>query len=508
MMDFRQARNVRREARSLVGRFRGGTLAPVMITAVKGNEGGMLTQTCTYELDPIMGRMITPITAEFIAVFVPLQAMDVLKNPAVAYAGVTEVVKEKLLTGSPLFGLEAENVLSQRMGVIPRRISNVLRVSEMVKLGHNCAVNHLRRRKYWRAALLTSANVVVTPALLSDTVLDRFNAVLDPDDRINGSVTLNSPSVRLPVRIDSAAAAADTPTNIEFAAGGAGRGVFATNGAAGQDPLLELYALWGGNTSTISLAQFNNAKTADDLVRIMDNIMKANPEYGDELVLRWAHGMTMENGSEPWVIAERQTTFQRNIVGATDTAGITAETMRSDFMVQLGFTVPVPKTELGGVIVTFAVVKPDETLSQQPHPILSDNWTADNFVAEELLIDPQPVTMRELNASVPTANETTVAFWTGLNEIYRNYVHYGLNRQVAPATLTNKTALWQYEVPLSVTPESILYPASLAQAPFVDTGADVVTYTVTSQLTLKTPMQYGPTPVETLAIIDNQTLLT
>ena len=158
-----------------------------------------MSQSVTMDLDPVMGRMTTPINARFLSVFAPVQAMDLLKNPTNAYAGVTDVVREKLLTGAPLFGIQNESEVSKRCGVIPRRIGNVLKVSEMVNLAHNCAVNHLRRKAFWKASTILAANGVPTPAILEQSVLDRFNAVLDPDDRINGAVNLNIPSMQLPL---------------------------------------------------------------------------------------------------------------------------------------------------------------------------------------------------------------------------------------------------------------------------------------------------------------------
>jgi hypothetical protein len=86
------------------------------------------------------------------------------------------------------------------------------------------------------------------------------------------------------------------------------------------------------------------------------------------------------------------------------------------------------------------------------------------------------------------------------------YVDYGLNRHLNPTTVANKTALWQIKVPMSVTPDSILYPVTLDHYPFADQLAEVVTYTIASQAVVQTPMHIGPTPVETLAIINQETL--
>lgn len=64
-----------KESRTIAGRFRGGKLAPVMAVGFKGNEGGMLSQTAIIELDPVAGRLITPVTGQMFAVYVPVQAM-------------------------------------------------------------------------------------------------------------------------------------------------------------------------------------------------------------------------------------------------------------------------------------------------------------------------------------------------------------------------------------------------------------------------------------------------
>lgn len=191
----------RREMRNLVGRFRGGKLAPVMMTAVKGGESGMLSQAINMELDPIPGRLISPVTAEFIAVFVPLQAIVAVTAPSDPTAGLTEVVRKRLMNGDQLFGYDGEHEISRRVGVNPRSISGGKRVLTAVRHAHNVAVNFLRRRLYIYAEQIAQGGSGVTPALLSSTVLQRLNGVLDPDDHINGEVDLKfSPGTQAPVK--------------------------------------------------------------------------------------------------------------------------------------------------------------------------------------------------------------------------------------------------------------------------------------------------------------------
>ena len=163
MTKYQMQRNDRRYFQSETGRFRGGKLVPVMAVPVEQSEAGFISQSVTMELDPIAGRMITQITAELLMVAVPMQAIDAIKNPAEAYAGLTEVLREKYMSGNPVWALENESEISKRCGVVPMQISGIKKVSEDVRLGHNAAVNFLRQRKYVKASTILAANTGITP---------------------------------------------------------------------------------------------------------------------------------------------------------------------------------------------------------------------------------------------------------------------------------------------------------------------------------------------------------
>lgn len=518
-----QRSNTRRESRNLVGRFRGGKLAPVMAVPYLGGEGGMLSQTITMELDPVAGRLVTPAVAQFISVFVPSQAMNHEHDRDSETNGLTEVVRQKLLSGSPLFELEAESEISRRMGVVPRSISGVKKVSWACRLAHNAAVNYLRKRLYVYAAEVAPTNTAITPALLSSTILQRMNGALDPDEHINGAVQLNIPDMKLPLEglgynISSGTPPASSVTARERTATGTQNKTYAKAAMGNTDQLAirlndtatsgsnaapqVVAVLNGASAGGVSLTDFYNAQKIDELTRTMRQIADQNPLDGEDMVLRWAHGLSVDPGRHPFVLYEGERFFGQAYKEASDGVGIMDEVSLSKLAVQMSFTVPVPRTELGGVVVTFAVVKPDETIAEQPHPILSDNWGAINQVADELKLDPVPVTMRDLNAAVPSASETTVAFYTGHNELKKAYVNYGFNRQVDPDTVDSKTAVWQLDLPASVTPENVVYPADISHYPFLDQLAEVCTYTIRSEAVTRTPIFFGPSPVETLAVLD------
>jgi hypothetical protein len=505
----------------MAGRFRGGKLAPVMAVPFRESESGVVSQTITFELDPIAGRMITPITAEVVSVYVPAQAIDALKNPEDAYPGNDEVFRQKLLSGNPVFGLEPENEISQRCGIEPRSIGGVKQVNEAVRLAHIAAVNHLRQRKYVKAQLLDSTALTVTPAIIGQTVLDRLNGVLDPEDRVNGAVNFTVPNIKLPVKglymhanygVRSSAnglresgdfgnfRVADTKP----VGDGAGNGRLYVE----TDPMDQhrpyIFAEGEIQTSEMSLTDFYTAERMDRLTREMRKMVDDNPVYGEELVARFAHGLSLDTGKLPFVIYERKAVFGTSMTRAMDGANL--DVVQTNSMVQIPFTVPVPPTEFGGIVITFASVKPDETLEHQPHPILSDNWGARNYVADELAIDPVPVTARDLYADCLPADENNVMLYVGNNHLQKNYVNYGFTRNTDVLTVENKTAVWQIKVPMSVTPESVIYPENLDHYPFADQTAEVVSYNISSVARINTPVIFGPTPVEELAAIETENL--
>lgn len=505
-------RNVRRESRHLAGRFRGGKMVPIGAFAVLGGEAAIIDQTLTAELDAIAGRLITPTSLRLTMVYTPVEACDALLNAGDDYPGVREIIRNKLMAGEVLFPLEAEGEISKRCGITPKAIAGEKKVNSIVRLAYNAAVNYLRQRLYTYATLLDHSNTAVAPALLSSTVLQRLNGVLDPDDRINGSVQLEIPSMELPVsglRAWNALGQHKDSTGEIFtgdsvsAGSGGGLVIKVDNTAMQTEVFAQLDGLVAGG---VSLTDFYNAEKMDQITRRMREIIDQNPVDGEQAVLRWALGLQLEAGRDPVVLAQREVYLQSGYKEATDGAGIMDETMISRVGGQIKIRQVIPQTELGGIVVCLAELKPDETLAEQPHPILTEAWGPINQVADELKLDPVKVTMRELDASVEVADETKTAFYTGHNELKRAYIAYGYNRQIDLDLVETKNTIWQYAIPASVTPENINYPADLDHYPFLDQNAEVCNYSVETTLVVDTPMYYGPTPVETVSIIDDEQL--
>ncbi|NHM20313.1 hypothetical protein [Tritonibacter mobilis] len=500
---YQNPRGTRRESRTLSGRVRGGKLYPVMAQAFLGSESGVVSQDIIVELEPIAGRMLTPIKLEVVSVYAPALACHALKNAGGQYPGSADVYREELLSGAPVFDLENadENELPQRMGVEPVSIAGVQKVNEIVRLAHNASINYLRQRKYVKADLLTASNMSVTPALFAQSALDLLNGVLDPEDRVNGKINFQGQIPVKGIRRSGGNGPSEDGWNIPaaetFQVGGAKNLQFDID----KDGVSSIYGDLDG-TQTISLQDFYLKQKEDSLVRQMRQMVDDNPEDGEEQIRRWAHGLSIEPGKMPYVVYEKEHVFGTSMQSAMD--GPSLDQRQTNSVASVNFTVPIAPNEFGGLLITFIAIKPDETMEHQPHPILSEPWGAINFVADEMALDPVPVTNRQLFADIPAGDEETIAMYCGNNELKFNYVNYGFTRNTDVTTVENKTALWQVQVPMSLTPAGILYPEDLNHYPFSLNAAtdDVATYRIGHRARINTPLIKGPTPVEELADIE------
>lgn len=541
MAYINQKRSRRRFSTTTLDRFRGGKLTPVKAEFVEPGEAGVYSQTITMQLDPIAGRMITPVWGEVVCMFIPQQGVDMLRDPNAVHAGTATALRAKLMSGNPVGVLEPAGEISDRCGVNPMAINGQWMVRDAVRLAHNVGVNFLRRRAYLKATVLSAADCqgygvanvgVTTPAILSETVLDMFLGALDPDDRADGAVRLKLPNLDLPVKgIGTVGTLGAAPTS--------------RTGVRQTDPSDATSFTWARNTSDgnmtievdsnstttarpkiyakmsnvyagdVSLRDFYRAERVDEFTRLFAQMLEDDPELGEQNVVAYCLGLSVETDHLPIVLYEDRRMFGAAIKQATDGSGINSDVMRSDMVLRHSFTVPVPRTELGGVLVTFACVKPEETLGYQPHPIATVPFTATNYVGDDLEREvPKPVVLRQLDGSrdvngapaLPVGSETTVAFYTGLNQMKVNYVSYGISRRLDPTTVDNKTATWLLQMPLSVTADNILYPATLSHYPFMDQLAEVCTCVTNTTLHFASPMVVGATPVEDVGIADTTDL--
>lgn len=509
---YQQPRAIRREAISRAGTFRGGKLVPVAMHALRESEGGVVTQNVNLRLDPIPGRVISQIMGYAVTVFVPALAMDAMQNDGDEFPGNEEIYREKLLSFETVFPMEEEHEISKRIGIEPISIGGVKQVSSVVRLGHNCAVNFLRRRRYLKAAQLDKNSTAITPALLSETILQRMNGVLNPEDRVNGTVTMEFPDQKLKVegisylnegshRFFPGGEGKETggdAVDYEAAYGHLGLRVRTKVGQKAPEIWAQMYDV---GSKGLRLQDFYTAERVDKMTREMREIVDENPEYGESIIARYAAGLAVETGRQPFVLYERELPFGKIADRAHD--GPNLGQQNTETALNFSLTVPVPRTELGGCLITFVSVKPDETLANQPHPILSQPWAASNHIADELVEDPVPVRVRDLNADCDPNDETNVAFYARNHWSKELYTSWGFNRQIDLTTVEAETSVWQLQVPLSATPDNVIYPEEINHDIFADRQAEVVRYVVEATARIATPTVFGPAPIEELDAIES-----
>lgn len=530
---FQQPRSRRREYQSPAGHFPAFTLQPLCAVPFMGSESGTVRQAINLSLNRIQGGLLTEIHAEVVCVYVPALAAYELLNESDPTAGYTEAFRQMLLSGQTPFPLEEENDISKHLGVQPRSVNGQKMVSSLLRVAHNCAVNHLRRMKHEDAETVPASNLGVTNALLSSTILERFNAVLDPDNRINGAVSLSGklPVQGLGLRSDTIGITADNPALSRIESDGEVQqnsqwGITGIDDTAGnyqaqlfvqEDPdnpgQPNIHVDFGNSGMAMTLEDFYNVKRVDSITRSLRQIMDEHSSMSDDIIAKMSYGLHVEVEKEPFVAYQRRWRINRTMSGAMDGAGMTAEIQVTDNSTQHEWALAVPANEFGGVLITFVQVTPDEVLDGQPHPILTAPWEQKNFLAEEVAKDPVPVAARELTNDfgngpdqIPVNNETTTMMYTGLNEMYRNYTNYGFTRATDMSQVENKNSVWQYPLPVNGGPANVVYPDGLEQTPFIDTVGDACKYNFTSATLVNTPMIYGPTPIENLPELTDELL--
>lgn len=507
MGEFQRQTDMRYYQRTSTGTMRGGVCQPLAVVPFLQHESGYVQQMVNIRLGAIPGEVITPIRAQVISVYVPDLALEALKNPADDYAGNTEIYRDKVAQEVPLTDLEEETDISKLLDLNPKSVAGTKYISERPRLAYIAAVNFLYRRLYDKAEQLDNTQVTPAPAPFTQTSLDMLNAVLDPETRVNGAVDL---SLNISLEEDFLRTDVSGIAGLQYVEDDQGNPLTPAKGAGivkGDGDYTPLVAITGNGGSDLSLTDFYIGQMKDEITRAMGAILEANPEYGEEMLLRWVHGLNLDSGKQPFIVYDNTETFEPNVRPAMD--GPNLDESQSDFYGTMNFTVPVPKNEFGGQVVTIAIVRPDEVLADQPDPIYTEPHVGQNFALDRMSLDPVPVTARELHSGVGVANETDTMLYVGYNGLKKRYATHGYNRKVDRSTVERKSAVWQVELPLSVTPETVAYPANLDHYMFALNAPtdEPIFYTVNTAAQINTPMVFGPTPVERLEILDNESLL-
>lgn len=496
---FNVERRLRPWGVSHFGGMEAAKFHPLAICKFDPDEGGTVQSVLDLMLAPVDGHMRSNAYAEVIQVFVPYQAMEVLERDDLLDAGVTEMTRRRLMEGT-VIPLENEGTITQAAYVHPKKIGGVKKVDRTARLAYLAAVNHLRRMAYYDAAQVTKSETAILPALLTANVLERFDGVLDPERQIDGAINLTGDlPLRGYVRTGDGQGAVTA-----VAPDGTNLGSQAVSQVAivdGQSDQL-LSSLEG--VGNITLRDMIQSKLLDGIVRKFAQHIKDDPLHGEEAVARAIYGLSVDYDDDCQVMYRM--VHELKPAHSRPTDGASMNDVQANYALNSRFATLVPKSELGGQLVTLVAVKPMETMTEQPDPHQTKTWALINRVHDELELEEQLVTRADLESDVAAIDEDTPAFWVGHNRLKHGYMTSGPNVQQTNL-VEQKSSMWLYPVPSSVTPENVSYPASISMYPFANWNGSHVEYTFEQRATISTPLNKGPNPVEKIALFQAQPAL-
>jgi len=364
----------------------------------------------------------------------------------------------------------------------------------------------MRKAAYFNAEEIGINDYAIQPAILSANVLQRYNGVLDPETLVDGAVNLTGD---IPIKGiarefgSSMKENADTTQKPKYTNHVETQSYNTSNNIivkVDSDGYPAVYADLGG-ASELTLRDMVKSQKLDRLVRDFAGMIKANPIKGEELVERSLYSLNCDFDATCQVLYQQ--TFELTAAHQRPTDGASINDVSAHFELNTSFATLVPRSELGGVAVTLVAIKPVETMAAQPDPAFTEQWQVVNIIQDETELDEQILTRSDLESDVAAADEDTEVFWVGHNQLKHDYHTQGANSQQI-AGVEMKSSMWTYEIPTSVTPENISYPADgISMYPFFNWNGAHAEYTISQQALITTGLAKGPNPVEKIALFDD-----
>jgi len=503
------------------GGFDAVTFQPVACCRFRPNEGGQVITPISVSLAPVSGELRSKVNVQVLQVFVPYQALDKLENPENEHAGNTEAIKKNFTAGLAGIGLEAENAITKACYSHGIQTGAGVMVQKSIRLAYIAACNHMRQTVYHDAELLENDHTGFVRATLSASVLQRFDGVLDPEPLADGAINLTGD---LPVTgiYGRSANPGEVTSNTSFVDANGDSAVgdrvsFAWDAAAQhqilvsrrEDGSVAVEADLSG-AGEFTLRDLMEGRKMEGLIRGFAEIVKNDPVHGEEAVRRALYGLSMDVRDVPQVMFNQTYQLSPQMHQPMDAAGVNE--ISGHFQMSDSIGTIVPRTELGGQLITMLVVRPLERMARQPDPAQTEVWQPINKVHDELQLAPVKLTRAQLESDVSAADRDTDSFHTGHNRIKLSYSASGVNEAQTDSSVQLKSSMWDYSIPVGLTPQNINYPETLPDGfmyPFAYWNGAEAEYTVMQSASIVTTLAAGPSPIERLELFsDNPELLT
>jgi hypothetical protein len=514
--------STRNEMHGIGHRIRAGVSIPTSAVKLKPNEGGIFRISGNLDIDAISGLVMSEMRLRMRTVYVPTAALMMLDNPDDEAAGDFEALQRALSSDTPLFDFEVPNVITKSMRLKGKDVGAGGKICKSVRLAYIAAMNHLATKLYFQAEQYPAGHMEFIPSTLTNTVLQRWLAVNDPNEKINGRIDLTLPTVQMDVegvyRNYSGSAYLDTNSNFANKDGERFLNTSKLSGDAiatdfrimdddGNENPMNVPHMWteltDASVGTLSLSDFTDAKRMDKIHRMFDAMIKENPAKAQEWIELFVHGFSFDNSKLPQLLNEEIITIGNPNIGVS-TSPDNLDAVQSNYKQDGSYMVQVPKSTLGGVVITIMDFLPDEVIENQPSPLFTKPYLAENIIAEEFADEPVGIKLRDIDSD---SSSEVVQFYVGHNQLDRNVVNIGWDDNVNLNLLDNKHALFQYKIPLGVNPQSV-YMGDVDHSIFdiyEVNGEPVPVATLMSQMIaqVSTLTQFGKPPIENYDILDN-----
>ena len=500
---FNKKRRYRRWQNTHFGGMQAVKAHPLSMCRFRPDEGGMVTTNLNIKLAPVSGFMRSKAYVDVVQVFVPYQAIERLWKPTQEDAGVTEMTRRRMMAGD-VVSLWDEDEISKACNIHPKSIGGVKRVSGSIPFAYQAAVNHLRKAAYYAAEELPTNTNTIAPAVLTSSVLDRFNGVLDPERSIDGAINLTG---NLPVngitRMGTGSTTtgmvgmdvADNPNRVQVHSGG-----------NGVEILFDDLSVDMSGTNELTLRDMMESQVLDGLIREFARLRDQDPINGEETIARALYGLSVDYDHNCQVMYRYVYALSPKYARPTD--GPSINDVSTHYEMEDSISTIVPRSELGGQLVTIAMVKPLETLAHQPDPAQTEAWQLVNRVHDETQLEEQLLKRADLESDILEIEEDASVFWVGHNGLKHEYATQGPNEQQTFG-VEMKSSMWTYPIPTSVTPSNINYPeVGVDMYPFFNWNGAHAEYTISQTALISTSLAKGPNPVEKIQLFaDDPTLI-
>lgn len=514
-------RRIRNWENQYLGAFNAVKCQPLAICGFMPGEGGSVHSVFNARLAPVSGYMRSNAYMELVQVFVPYQAIEKMWKDTQDDAGVTEMTRRRLEAGD-VIGLEPVNDITKAAHIHGILSDDQIKIQMSARLAYNCAVNHLRKVAYYDAATVDKTSNVILPAILTANALQRFDGVLDPEKHIDGAINLTG---ELPVK-----GIGTNTYGVGFEDVGVGHNLRETGQAPdktesgkfkivgdthnadaiflAEDPnnpgWPKVFVDLKG-TSEISLRDMIESQKLDGLIRDFARIRDADPINGEHAIARALYNLKVDYDANCQVMYRKMHELTPSHHRPTDGASI--NDVSAHFALNTDFATVVPTAELGGQLVTLAMLKPLEVNARQPDPIQTRSWDLTNKILDHTQLDEELVTRRQLETNVAAEDADTEAFWTAYNRLYHDYQTRGLNDHLGG--VERKSTMWFYQIPSAVTPTNVSYPAEgINMYPFYNWNGAHVDFGFSQVAAISTDRALGPHPVEKIQFFaDNPELI-